>query len=115
MILKLTPQQRAAVAQRHNWTKHDQRYWILGGDVAKLERIINAVLASDPIGTVRRDPQTGVIAIRAVYPCQPADCEDIVWHYVDKTGQYHHTRTDDCDAARRIAHWDVIYPSEVSS
>lgn len=114
MTIELTQSQRIAVAQYYNWGKHDQRDWISGADVTSLVRAINSVLVSDPLQTVRRDPRTGIVAVRAGFSSVPEYADMPSWHYIDEAGGVHHTRTDDCDAARRIAHWDVIYSPEVS-
>lgn len=118
--IKLTDDERFAAADYLEVASGFSAGWAL----AQIDQIVLAVnrsRAGDPVGTVRRNPKNGVVAIRQVLACtlDHLDCRNrnaqLAWHWIDETGTQRHTGGDDCISAYEIAKWPVIYPPEATS
>lgn len=114
--IELTQAQRREVLRRYNEAhSHVTERWCpTPAILQEIVAIINRVREGDPVGTARRDPRTGTVAVRVGrYECPLIDCGGIhlepSWAWVDGNGTQHHTHADDCISGREIATWPAIY------
>lgn len=95
------------------------RAWDYGNDnheqgVLAVIAAVNRARTGDPVGTVRRDPDTGMVAVRvAKYDCALLDCGGVyeapTWQWVDEDGKSRHARGDTSSSAREIASWPIVF------